>query len=245
MSAAELLADLARDGCALVRSVFAAEECAKLAAAIEAGLAEEAEAAGLRTQRQTLYGGRNLLRLREVRECWRRPALVTLLGEVLGGEFGLVRALYFDKPPGATWSLAWHRDRTIAVAEHRDDLGPFRCPTLKAGVPHVEAPRELVAAMLTLRIHLDPMREENGPLLVLPGSHLEDEDEPAGREGVAILSAAGDVLAMRPLLLHASRAPQPGCPLHRRLLHLEFAPSPQLPAGFRWRDFLPATIANS
>ena len=58
------------------------------------------------------------------------------------------------------------------------------------------------------------------------------------------LSAAGDVFAMRPLLLHASRAPQPGCPLHRRILHLEFAPSPQLPAGFGWRDFLAASESD-
>ena len=76
------------------------------------------------------------------------------LAEVLGEECGLVRGLYFDKPPDQSWSLPWHRDQTIAVADNRLPTTYFRNPTKKEGVLHVEAPRELLQQMLTLRIHL-------------------------------------------------------------------------------------------
>jgi hypothetical protein len=36
---------------------------------------------------------------------------------VLGAGCGPVRSIYFDKPPGRTWSLPWHRDLTIAVRD--------------------------------------------------------------------------------------------------------------------------------
>jgi len=67
---------------------------------------------------------------------------------VLGPQGGLTRGLYFDKPPGNSWALPWHRDLTIAVKQH-GPLGCFTNPTKKAGVPHVQAPAELLARMVT------------------------------------------------------------------------------------------------
>ena len=89
--------------------------------------------------------------------------------------------------------------------------------------------------MLTLRIHLDPCGEENGPLRVIPGSHRAGKLDPEAIAGCAELGSevpcpadVGDVLMMRPLLLHASSpAVVPG---HRRVVHLEFA-AEDLPAG--------------
>jgi hypothetical protein len=43
---------------------------------------------------------------------------------VLGEACQPVRAILFDKTPATNWSLAWHQDRTIAVAE-RIDVGDF------------------------------------------------------------------------------------------------------------------------
>jgi len=52
------------------------------------------------------------------------PALPNLLGSdpiraiarrYLGDAAQPVRAIMFDKTPGANWSLGWHQDRTIAV----------------------------------------------------------------------------------------------------------------------------------
>jgi hypothetical protein len=50
---------------------------------------------------------------------------------------------------------------------------------------------------------------------------------------------AGDVLAMRPLLLHASGVSHHDAASHRRVIHLEFAADRQLPDGFAWHTFLP------
>jgi len=146
----------------------------------------------------------------------------------------VVRGLYFDKPPGAGWSLPWHRDLTIAVEEH-GAIGRYKKPTMKAGVPHVEASQELLASMVTARLHLDAMTPENGPLQVIPGSHQLDAALP---DAVQIQCEAGDVMLMRPLLSHASIQSAEDCTEHRRIVHLEFAPEPELGDGYRWYDFL-------
>ncbi|MGL6072604.1 MAG: phytanoyl-CoA dioxygenase family protein [Fimbriiglobus sp.] len=182
-----------------------------------------------------IYGARDLLR------DW--PELVLLIGrtstpklisEILGPGAGLVRALYFDKPPERTWSLPWHRDTAIAVRDHSLRSDHFQRPTLKHGVPHVEAPMCLLESMLTVRIHLDAATPTNGALQVQAGSHVGESRGPV----VGIYCEAGDALLMRPLLLHASGESQPGTTEHRRVLHFEFAPSEALPDGYAWRDFI-------
>ena len=211
---------------------------------------ETSEARSLESEGKT-YGARNLL---QVWPGWRRwlelPRVHKFLFSQLGGGAGLVRALYFDKPPGLSWSLPWHRDLTIAVEEHKDALGPFRCPTIKTGVPHVEAPRELLSRMLTLRFHLDTMDDANGPLQVIDGSHADlssDSGHDAGGSAEqrmrTIHCGAGDVFVMRPLLIHGSRKSAEGCERHRRVVHLEFAPEAELPAGYRWHRFEPLSPA--
>ncbi len=155
---------------------------------------------------------------------------------VLGDGAGLVRGLFFDKPPGGSWTLPIHRDRTIAIQESdTDSVAGFSKPTRKAGGNHVEAPDWLLARMLTARIHLDPMTEDNGPLKVVPGSHLGDDTRPA----VTLECSAGDVLLMRPLILHASGHSQPSVTQHRRIVHLEYASDRALPDPIRWFEFHP------
>jgi len=186
------------------------------------------------------YGARNLLQLwPQVRELANQPRLREPLLELLGANAGVVRALFFDKPPGHTWALPWHKDYSIAVREHL--VGDILTkPTTKAGVPHVMASAELLHAMVTARIHLDEVTPDNGPLRVIPGSHRHFEmgrDDP--REPVAICCAAGDVLLMRPLLTHSSGHSKTEANLHRRIVHLECAASPELPGGYQWHSFHP------
>ncbi|HMP78974.1 MAG TPA: phytanoyl-CoA dioxygenase family protein, partial [Pirellulaceae bacterium] len=138
--------------------------------------------------------------------------------------------------------LPWHKDRTIAVVDATLASSRFSCPTHKAGVPHVLAPDDVLKQMLTLRIHLDDVTDENGPLQVLPGSHTSSDSQDSGIEHpVTIFAEAGDVLAMRPLLTHASGASLPGTTRHRRIVHLEFSASRHLPDGFAWHRFVPLT----
>ena len=213
----------------------------ELAAALQASPEREAAILG---HPGSIYGARNLLALWPgAAHVWRQPPLPDLLAAVLGPEYGLVRVLYFDKPPERSWALPWHKDLTIAVRDNQRPSPRFAKPTRKAGVPHVEAPEEVLQAMLTVRIHLDDMNDENGSLQVLPGSHRSGTvlrlDEGLPR---SIHVRQGDVLLMRPLLAHSSINARPGSQRHRRLVHLEFAASPQLPDGYAWHTFLPGLI---
>src|SRR5262249_46939672 len=141
--------------------------------------AGDADGSTLRAADGSIYGARNLLRLwPAVVDAWKQAPLPTLLQDMLGPRFGLVRVLYFDKPPEQSWALPWQKDRTIAGGNNRLPSPQFSKPTMKVGVPHVEAPRWLLQQMLTLRLHLDDMTDENGPLRVVPGSHRGDESRP-------------------------------------------------------------------
>jgi ectoine hydroxylase-related dioxygenase (phytanoyl-CoA dioxygenase family) len=178
-------------------------------------------------------------------EVWRVPQLISALTSELRPGCGLVRALYFDKPPAQSWALPWHKDLTVAVRDNRLPSGRFGKPTRKAGVPHAEAPLEVLDGMLTARLHLDPVDGENGPLKVIPGSHRAGKalalDTAPPR---ALHAARGDVLLMRPQLAHCSGKSAPGSGRHRRVLHLEFAARCDLPDGFAWHDFLPVAGAT-
>ncbi len=194
----------------------------------------------VRQREGAVYASRNVLALCSgLVDAWRSDVLVELLVSVLGDGVGLVRGLYFDKPPQQTWALPWHKDLTIAVREPREVAG-YSKPRLRAGVWHCEPPVEVLEAMLTLRIHLDDVTSENGPLEVLPGSHRTgkrlkiDDFQPC-----AVLVKAGDVFAMRPLLAHCSGRSQPDTQRHRRVLHLEFAGMRSLPGGHEWHTFHP------
>ena len=162
-----------------------------------------------------------------------------LATEILGCDAFVTRSLLFDKPAGANWSIRWHQDVTIAVRERRDapGFGPW---SVKAGIPHVRATAEVLERMIALRVHLDDCDENNGALLVVPGGHAHgciDATRIAAfrsSSGTSALTCRrGDVIAMRPLLPHASKpATSPG---HRRVIHLEFA-SDNLPFGLEWHD---------
>jgi hypothetical protein len=234
-------AQLETDGFVLLPGVFSAAEVSSTAAEWENVLQQNAaDRAVLASEGGAAYGARNLLQLwPRVMERARQPALRDCLLACLGPIAGVVRVLFFDKPPGHSWALPWHKDYNIAVAEHGVE-GAFTKPTTKAGVPHVMAPFHLLRSMLTARVHLDPATELNGALRVIPGSHHfynTGEDEP--REAVTVSCGAGDVLLMRPLLTHSSGHSRPEAGSHRRIIHFECAPSPQLSDNYRWHHFGP------
>lgn len=154
-------------------------------------------------------------------------------------DFQTVRSLLFDKTPHANWPVAWHQDRTITVTEkcEIDGYGPW---TFKNRIHHVEPPAELLAEMVTLRIHLDDAGPENGPLAVVPSSHHSGKIRPdqiaemTGQIATDIICEAGDILVMRPLLLHSSRRATE--PTHRRVIHLEFADPAILDERLSWAE---------
>ncbi len=226
------------DGYALMAGIFQAGELEQIRLQL-CQVLNSPDAAVIQSK-GAIVGARNLLQtwpgVADVARCGRMRALLT---EILGPQRGLVRALYFDKPPTQTWCLPWHKDLTIAVRDNRRPSGALRNPTVKAGVPHVEASRAILESMLIARIHLDAVTEENGPMTIIPGSHrsgkVMDIDE---RNAKKILCGPGDVLLIRPLVAHNSLGSRPGNSNHRRILHLEFAACCELPDGYEWHDFV-------
>jgi hypothetical protein len=234
-----LVSELERDGLVLLPEVYTAAEVAAVRSALESALGTEGEPA-IRGEEGAVYAARNVLVLwPEVAKVWKKEPLAEMLRAALGPDVGLVRVLYFDKPPGQSWALPWHKDLTVAVRDNRLPSARFRRPTTKAGVPHVEAPEEVLRHMLTARIHLDVVTDENGPLKVVPGSqHTGKKMDLDGACVRTVYAAAGDVLLVRPLVLHCSNRSQEGTTRHRRLLHLEFAGLARLPDGYEWHDYV-------
>lgn len=148
-----------------------------------------------------------------------------------------VRAIFFDKTASANWALAWHQDRVVAVRERKDVAG-FGPWTRKHGALHVVPPFQVLARMLTLRVHLDPVSETNAPLLIAPGSHRfgripeADVPEMVTKCGVAVcLAEAGDVWTYATPILHASE--RASAATHRRVLQVDYAVG-DLPGGLEW-----------
>lgn len=188
-------------------------------------------------RRKGVYGVRNLLEISPaVRQlaCDRRVR--RFVEPVLGEEAFAVRAVFFDKVPGANWSLFWHQDNVIAV-NGQGDLPGYTGWSCKAGVWQVQPPADVLAGMVAVRIHLDDCGLHNGPLRVLPGSHCHGWLDASLEEWkrrvpeVVCVTDVGGVVSMCPLTLHAS-APADS-PAHRRVIHIEYA-NRDLPAGLDW-----------
>lgn len=239
--------NLQRDGLCLLKQAVSQETINRLLSVCGVLFERDSDGVLARSSRGHVYAARNLIEtIPEVTTIWQCDLLLDFLRGQLGEQCGLVRALFFDKPPDRTWALAWHKDTSISVKDNSIDSKSFSRPTHKAGVPHVIASDDILKRMLTLRIHLDEVTDENGPLRVIPGSHLSSTCEGDGLDSATEIHAAvGDVLAMYPLISHSSGSSTPGTQRHRRILHLEFAEMATLPDGFVWHDFIVVPEAKS
>jgi len=191
----------------------------------------------LATQRRDMAGVR-LTGITELRPFLNASgAIGQVPASLLGPACRPVRAILFDKSTEQNWSLGWHQDRTIAVKRRIDaeGLGPW---SIKSGMAHVEPPFDLLAAMVTVRVHLDAVPATNGPLLIAPGSHkrgripaseIQDVVQQCGI--LACLAEAGDIWLYATPILHASDAAT--VPLHRRVLQVDYAAA-ALPGDLEW-----------
>lgn len=223
-------------GAAVIPGVFSDVDVSQMAAAID----EARSKVTARHRRNDMYAMRDVHRavaLFAQGELLER--LRAIATDLLGRRAFVTRSLLFDKPAGANWGIRWHQDTTIAVRSRRDvdGFGPW---SVKAGLPHVRAPAAVLAGMVALRVHLDECGGDNGALIVIPGGHREGRVDTArlasireSSEARVLTCRAGDVIAMRPLLPHASRPAT--SPRHRRVVHLEFA-CDALPGGLEWND---------
>lgn len=165
------------------------------------------------------------------------PALQQVINTLFGHGYHVVKSIYFDKPVGSNWFVAYHQDLTISVKEKTvvEGYGPW---TVKQGQYAVQPSLQVLENNFTIRIHLDNTDENNGALRVIPGSHLKGIYRPEtidwGKEVEETCAVQkGGLMIMRPLLLHASSRTTNQRP--RRVIHVEFS-SQELPLPLRWSE---------
>jgi hypothetical protein len=182
-------------------------------------------------------GRRGILSVQAVRELADSRLMLDLVRPHIPQEPIAIRAIYFNKTPDANWLVTWHQDLTIAVSD-RIELPGFGPWSIKDGIAHVQPPIECLEKMIAVRIHLDNTDANNGALKVLPGTHNLGRLTPdqiqklrSTKEEQLCAASVGDILLMRPLLLHASSRSTDDRP--RRVLHVEYSGF-ELPNGLNW-----------
>lgn len=180
-------------------------------------------------------GVRHVLQYPGVSSLARDPRLLGIAQHILGAEAFPFRATVFDKSVERNWLIAWHQDTALPLCERheRAGWGPW---SIKDGVIYAHAPASALTQILALRVHLDESASDNGPLRVLPGTHtfgILSDDEihrlSTTTSAVTCVMPMGGILAMRPLVIHASSKSKVDLP--RRVLHIEYAARPFLETG--------------
>lgn len=209
---------IAQDGFAVVPGVLDEFEIAELAKRLDYSALPRSRA-----------GIRHAMKDRGVVAVARNARLLQLGQQVLGDDAFPFRATLFDKSPQANWLVVWHQDTALPLRERRDTSGwgPW---SIKDGVHYAHAPADALEKILALRLHLDDSHANNGPLRVLPSTHtlgvLSDKqlhDLSEKISAVDCLVRRGGIVAMRPLVVHASSKSQSD--QARRVLHIEYAAS--------------------
>lgn len=187
------------------------------------------------TMKRSKAGIRHALQHDGIRDLAVDLRLLSLAQGILGHEAVPFRATLFDKSPQGNWLVVWHQDTALPIREQRETQGwgPW---SVKDGIPYAHAPADALRQVLALRVHLDESNADNGPLRVLPGTHVngvltDDEiEELAGHSHpIECFAMQGGVLAMRPLIVHASSKSRSQLP--RRVVHIEYAAGRTLSGG--------------
>lgn len=176
---------------------------------------------------RTKAGARRVLGVPAVEQLAGDSRLLDIASEFVGPAPVPFRATLFDKSASANWLVVWHQDTALPLRDRFEDSawGPW---STKAGVVHAHAPAWALEQVVALRLSLDDSTGTNGPLRVLPDSHrggvlTDDQIAQLARRTTSVdcVAAAGGIVAMRPLTVHASSKSSDQKP--RRVLHIEYA----------------------
>ena len=122
------------DGFAVIDTFFSDEEIEKLIQAISK----------VDTSRQTVRKTADLFAIRqflkespEVIEIIFNDRLTTLIAELSGDNFFVVKSIYFDKPESSNWFVAYHQDLTISIDKksNLEGFGPWTTKQDQFSVP--------------------------------------------------------------------------------------------------------------
>jgi ectoine hydroxylase-related dioxygenase (phytanoyl-CoA dioxygenase family) len=185
---------------------------------------------------RTKAGIRNLMTDPVARSVAHDPRLVGITESIFGKPLIPFKATLFEKTGKANWLVAWHQDTALPL-EKKVEANGWGPSSIKEGVIFTHAPTWAVSKILALRIQLDASTETNGPLRVIAGSHQkrlrndEEFDLMSKREAVTCIADKGSVIAMSPLIIHASSKCTTDEP--RRVLHIEYTKQLELTSEIR------------
>ncbi len=163
--------------------------------------------------------------------------LQTVIKEIIGNNYFVVKSIYFDKPETSNWYVAYHQDLTISV-DKKMDLDNFINWTNKQNQFAVQPSIYILENITTIRIHLDDTDEHNGALKVIPQSHVkgiyrpENIDWTKEQETFCPVNRGG-IMLMKPLTLHSSNRTTNN--KKRRVIHIEFS-NQELPDKLQWSE---------
>lgn len=165
--------------------------------------------------------------------------LQTIIQQVFGHNYFVVKSIYFDKPETSNWYVSYHQDLTISVDKkvELENFGPW---TTKQHQYAVQPPIDILENMFTIRIHLDDTDENNGALRVIPKSHSKKIYRPETIDWTTEVETIcnvrkGGVMIMKPLILHSSSRTTNN--KKRRVIHIEFS-NQELPTELKWAERL-------
>jgi phytanoyl-CoA dioxygenase PhyH len=150
----------ADDGYGITEAVIGRTEILNLLRALESS-----------SLKRSLAGARHLMSESVVSDVANDVRLLTVARTFLGTNPIPYRATLFDKSSAQNWLVPWHQDTALPLCERRDipGWGPW---SVKAGVTYAHAPASMLSRIVALRLHFDDSRDDNGPLRVLPGTHV-------------------------------------------------------------------------
>lgn len=225
---------IADKGFSVISNVFSTEEIEKISEVIK----------NIDTSKETFRKSEDLFAIRqflkeipEVKDLIFNENLTTIIKEIFGEKYFVVKSIYFDKPEKSNWYVAYHQDLTISVDKkvELENFGPW---TTKQNQFAVQPPLDILENIFTIRIHLDDTDENNGALKVVPKSHAkgiyrpETIDWDVETENICNVEKGG-VMIMKPLLLHGSNRTTNG--KKRRVIHIEFSDR-ELPDELNWSE---------
>ncbi|KOS05245.1 phytanoyl-CoA dioxygenase [Flavobacterium akiainvivens] len=226
--------EVASNGFAVIENIYSEDERLQIINVIE----------GTDTSGDTFRKSENLFAIRQfVKEIPQALPLIfneklrQVISQVFGEDYFIVKSIYFDKPGGSNWFVAYHQDLTVSVDKKTDvdGYGPW---TVKQNQFAVQPPLHILENIFTLRLHLDDTDINNGALKVVPGSHAKGIYRPETidwqTETEAICNVpAGGLMIMKPLLLHSSGRTTNNN--NRRVIHIEFSNHP-LATPLQWAE---------
>jgi len=231
---------IAKEGFAIINDVFSAEETDTVLRIIE-----ETDTSGPAFRKTgDLFAIRQFLKeIPTAGHLIFTERLTTIITQLFGGGYFVVKSIYFDKPAQSNWFVAYHQDLTISV-DRKVDVDGFERWTVKQNQFAVQPPVGILEDNFTIRIHLDDTDEDNGALRVIPGSHLKGiyRPEMIGREEeneTICRICKGGIMVMKPLLMHSS-----GRTMNdnkRRVVHIEFSRQ-VLAGGLQWAEYLKTNL---